>query len=290
MPATSFSARANLCAVALAFACTVSLPAAAAQTIVPQSALTPSGQYYTDMIGGGIGDVVVMTGGGNAAGVGVASGRNDDGFRGPIDFGYTLSFFGTNYTQFFANNNGNMSFGNGISAYEPTGPTGVNQPIISIWFGDVDTRGSSSGVLRLRNDIANQTILTWDNVGRYSSRSDLLDSFQMVVRGTNYVIPVGEGQIGFFYKAMPWEATDTSQTAAVGFGNGSGDSVVLQGSNTAGLNTVVANHYIWFNQNLEPIPPVVSAVPEPETYAMLLAGLGLVGAMARRRQRRSALG
>jgi hypothetical protein len=28
----------------------------------------------------------------------------------------------------------------------------------------------------------------------------------------------------------------------------------------------------------------VSVVPEPETYAMLLAGLGLVGAMARRRK------
>ncbi|WPB57248.1 FxDxF family PEP-CTERM protein [Xylophilus sp. GOD-11R] len=31
----------------------------------------------------------------------------------------------------------------------------------------------------------------------------------------------------------------------------------------------------------------LAAVPEPETYAMLLAGLGLVGAMARRRQIRS---
>ena len=30
----------------------------------------------------------------------------------------------------------------------------------------------------------------------------------------------------------------------------------------------------------------VTAVPEPEVYAMLLAGLGLVGVMARRRQRR----
>jgi hypothetical protein len=28
----------------------------------------------------------------------------------------------------------------------------------------------------------------------------------------------------------------------------------------------------------------VAAVPEPETYAMLLAGLGLVGAIARRRK------
>lgn len=33
---------------------------------------------------------------------------------------------------------------------------------------------------------------------------------------------------------------------------------------------------------------VVAAVPEPETYAMLLAGLGLVGAVARRRKQASA--
>jgi hypothetical protein len=30
---------------------------------------------------------------------------------------------------------------------------------------------------------------------------------------------------------------------------------------------------------------VVSPIPEPETYAMLLAGLGVIGFVARRRQR-----
>ena len=30
---------------------------------------------------------------------------------------------------------------------------------------------------------------------------------------------------------------------------------------------------------------VLTPIPEPETYAMLLAGLGLIGAIARRKQR-----
>jgi hypothetical protein len=33
---------------------------------------------------------------------------------------------------------------------------------------------------------------------------------------------------------------------------------------------------------------VVAAVPEPETYAMLLAGLGLIGTISRRRMKRRA--
>jgi PEP-CTERM motif len=32
-------------------------------------------------------------------------------------------------------------------------------------------------------------------------------------------------------------------------------------------------------------PPVTSAVPEPETYAMMLVGLGLMGAIVRRRNK-----
>ena len=267
-------------------ACSLALAVCAgahAQLIVPQTALTPSGLYYTDIIGGGIGSIVVMTDGGNAPGIGLATGRNDDGFSGPINFGYTLNFFGTNYTQFFANNNGNISFGAGISAFVPTGPTGAASPVISPYFADVDTRGTASGVLHLRNDIANQTILTWDNVGYYNGHTDLLDSFQLVVRGPGYVIPAGEGTIGFFYKNMPWINTDTSTTAAVGFGNGAGMSEVLEGSNTSTINAALTNHYIWFDQNLVVVPP--PAIPEPETYALMLAGIAALGVVSRRRRR-----
>ncbi len=81
--------------------------AEASVIIVPDSALTPSPQLYTDIIG----SVAVMTGGAATPGIGDPTGRNDDGFSGPINLGFSLDFFGQTYTAFFANNNGNISFG-----------------------------------------------------------------------------------------------------------------------------------------------------------------------------------
>jgi hypothetical protein len=43
----------------------------------------------------------------------------------------------------------------------------------------------------------------------------------------------------------------------------------------------VGNSYTF---TITQTPTVMSPVPEPETYAMLLAGLGLMGAMVRRAQ------
>lgn len=272
----------TLSGLALAAALLAAGTAQAATQVISQSSLTANGSYYTNDIG----QVMVTTDGGNAANIGGASGRNDDGYR-FVNLGFDVTFFGNSYNSLYINNNGNLSFGSGISAYVPTGPTGAIAPVISAFFGDVDTRNAASGVVHYQLDTANQLVVTWDNVGRYSSRGDLLNSFQIILRGDNYLIPAGEGSIGFFYKNMAWETTDTSTVAAAGFGDGAGNAVVIEGSAQAGLNTALTNKSIWFNVNLEPVPPT-SPVPEPATWAMMIAGFGLVGATMRRRRRQTA--
>ena len=247
---------------------------------IPQSALISSNYYYTDLVGGGLGNVMVTTGGGNAANVGSLSGRNDDGFM-KLDLGFNVTFFGATYNSVFINNNGNVSFGNGISAFIPVGLTGATSPVISAFFSDVDTRSSLSGVVQYRSNIANELIVTWDNVGYYSNHGSPLNSFQLVLRGDDYVVPVGEGSIGFFYKDMGWEFTDTSRTAAVGFGDGAGNAKVIEGSNTQGMNAVVDNTHLWFNQNLTPVPD--NTVPEPSSIALIGAGLAAVSYLRKKR-------
>lgn len=279
----------NLIRVALTLVLVAAVGQAAVMTI-PDSALVPSTNYYTDSIGGGIGSIVVMTGGGNANGAGSPTGRNDDGFSGPINLGFSLDFFGHTYTQFWANNNGNISFNNGIAAFTPTGPQGASEPIISPFFADVDTRNAGSGVLHIRTDIANEVILTWDAVGYFGEHADKLDSFQLVLRGPSFTIPAGEGQIGFFYKGMNWETGDASggsggfggTPAAVGFGDGQSNGEILEGSIQNGISGIVNDHHIWFDVN-GGIP--TPTVPEPSTWLTLGSGLLILAIVVKRSAR-----
>ena len=255
---------------------------------IPQTSLVPSTTYYTDIIGGGIGSALIMTGGGNAANIGGS--RNDDGFSGPIPLGFSLSFFGNTYTSFYANNNGNITFTSGLASFTPTGPQGTSQPVISPFFADVDTRDLASGLMSLRNDILNEMIITWDHVGYFGAHGDLLNSFQLVLRGPGYAVPAGEGSIGFFYRDMQWETGDASggtggfggTPGAVGFGDGASNGIVLAGSIQNGIAGVVNNHHIWFYENLTPVEPP-AAIPEPGTF--LLLGIGMVPMVARLRRK-----
>jgi hypothetical protein len=283
----------NQCSWTLLALLGAGLSVQASQITIPDSQLqSDGGNLYTNSIG----NVVVMTGGGNANGAGDPSGRNDDGYSGPINLGFTLNFFGTSYSTFFINNNGNISFGSGIAAYTPSGPTGASAPIISPFFADVDTRNSASGVVYL-TQLANEDIITWSGVGYYDSHANLLDTFQLILRGPGYNIPAGQGQIGFYYGTMQWETGDASggsggfggTPAAVGFGDGSGNGQVLQGSIQNGISGVVNDEYIWFDLSSTgvPVTPPPSSAPEPASVGVVLLGVGMLGVAARNKPAKS---
>jgi len=58
------------------------------------------------------------------------------------------------------------------------------------------------------------------------------------------------------------------------------------GLSASAINATGGNETFFVANSGTPTPP--TAIPEPETYAMMLAGLGLLGFIARRRSRNQA--
>jgi Trypsin/PEP-CTERM motif len=105
--------------------------------------------------------------------------------------------------------------------------------------------------------------------------------------GTSEALTAGGDSGGgdFYWDGTQWVLTGVH---SYGWGLCSGDDLpncdVLEGTNSSygdlSGSTAVFSHTAWINS--------VIAVPEPETYALMLAGLGIVGWTARRRSRKTA--
>jgi len=118
-----------------------------------------------------------------------------------------------------------------------------------------------------------------------------INGLNPILGGANSVVqlvtdPFYAGNIGcnnFSYQNFSTCGTLANNSAATGLGlvnqaiAASGTALSTFAAQASGANAVKV--YLDSNYTLH-----IAAVPEPETYAMLLAGLGLMGAIARRRR------
>lgn len=142
----------------------------------------------------------------------------DDGTAGPISIPFTFCFYGVNYTSFYINTNGNITFGSSFTGYTPTGfPNTASAPsMIAGGWADVDF-GGGGGNCYYRVD-ANKAIITWDGVGYYNDNTDKLNRFQIIISNQNDpTIGIGNN-VALYYDDMQWTAGDLQSPNDDGFG------------------------------------------------------------------------
>lgn len=165
---------------------------------------------------------------------------NDDGSTAAVPIGFTLNFFGTDYTTLFVNNNGNVTFDAAQAAYTPFDLLSTARVIIAPFFADVDTRGVGSGLTTYGQDTyaGHHTFcVNWVDVGYYNSHTDKKNSFQLLIVERADLGP-GDFDMIFNYNKTQWETGDASggtgglggSSARVGYSNGVDTALELPGS------------------------------------------------------------
>ncbi|HKV85495.1 MAG TPA: nidogen-like domain-containing protein, partial [Ktedonobacterales bacterium] len=168
---------------------------------------------------------------------------NDDGSTAAVPLGFSLNFFGTQYTNVYVNNNGNITFTGPLRTYTPFGIGSAHTKIIAPFFADVYTIGStpltySSPGATYQGHAA--FCVDWVNVGYYRA-SDKLNSFQAILVDRSD-IGSGDFDIIFNYNKVLWETGSASggtgglggNPAHAGYSNGSNVSYEFPGSGTVG--------------------------------------------------------
>lgn len=182
--------------------------------------------------------------------------RNDDNSVGPIALGFGFKLFGTTYTSCYINNNGNLTFTRALEAYSSEGFPNET-PIVSAFWGDVDTRAPGSGRVWYKV-YPDRLVVTWHRVNYYTnpaSNTPLKNTFQLVIRANAGPTPPSP-DVTFAYGDMQWTTGNASgfnnSTNTGGFGGVPATVGVNQGNGT--------NNYIQtgrFNQN-NATPPQAS--------------------------------
>ena len=134
---------------------------------------------------------------------------NDDSYTTAIAIPFTFDFYGSTQTEFYINNNGNISFGNPYSTYSSTGFPIAEYPMLAAFWADVDTRPAESGQVYYKVE-PNRITVIWNGVGYFSSHTDLLNTFEVIFTdGSDPLIGIGNN-VAFSYGDMQWTTGDAS--------------------------------------------------------------------------------
>ena len=150
---------------------------------------------------------------------------------------------------------------------------------------------------------ANYTLVgptTYGNVSGYKDTPNTLTSnkvLQLEQLASNDLSLVTNAQTASAFQLAAWEImAETGSTLSLSSGSfsASGDAAAQNQANVwlSNLGTAAPTMQLYVfaanspgsTQDLAVFAPAISAVPEPETYGMLMAGLGLMGFMVRRKK------
>jgi hypothetical protein len=159
----------------------------------------------------------------------------DDCSFGSFTIPFTFCFYGTSYTSFYINNNGNVSFEGPYGTYSSTGFPVSGFGMLAPFWADVDTRTGLGGVY-YKSEPTRVTVI-WDNTGYYYLHGDKRCTFELIfTNGTDPLIGVGNN-VAFSYADMQWTTGDASGgsggfggvPATVGVNRGDGVNYALVG-------------------------------------------------------------
>lgn len=160
--------------------------------------------------------IELLSGFGGDAGFGeLAMVANDDDSSNALNLPFSINFFGQEFSHFFINNNGNISFLDALIEFTPEAFPVANQPMIAPYWADVDTRvgqtpaPAGSNRVYVASPSAETVVVTWHNVGYYPAQNDKQNNFQLVLQKTPGMSN-GSFSAEFRYERLEWTTGSAS--------------------------------------------------------------------------------